>query len=325
MTETARAPSLGDRVASFYLADHPIHPLVVLRVCLGTIMFLQYVLYTPYMADIFGPEGLMAQVKPGGATWVINNYQLVWGMLLAGALCYTLGLFTRVAGLVAIVCHVAFHHQTWTYSWGDGTVGHVFIFYTLLGNPGGRLSIDAWLRRRRDPERAPPETTAAYAIRLIQLHITAIYFMAAWNRVVRPGWQMGRMTYVALNQSVFSRFPATDFFAYQWPLWAATWYTWIIELAAPAVLWLGDRNRTLRIYWVFGLMLMHLGLELTSTIGWWQFYMIVVLTTFLPPEWAQRFVCDAERRLGLAAHDSPAPAPAPAPADSGSDDDGAST
>ncbi len=323
MTEAARAPSLGDRIASFYLADHPIHPLVVLRVGLGAIMFVQYVMYAPYMADIFGPEGIMAQVKPGGATWVMSNYQLVWGLLLAGALCYTLGLFTRVAGLVAIVCHVAFHHQTWTYSWGDGTVGHVFIFYTLLGDPGGRLSLDAWIRRRRDPTRAPPETTAAYAIRLVQLHITAIYFMAAWNRIVRPGWQLGRMTYVALNQSVFSRFPATDWFPYQWPLWAATWYTWVVEIAAPITLW--AKHRTLRIYWVFGLMLMHMGLELTSTIGWWQFYMIVVLTTFLPAEWAERFVRAGERRLGLAAQASPAAASSDASsdADAGGPDGGA--
>ncbi|MCA9718835.1 MAG: HTTM domain-containing protein [Myxococcales bacterium] len=291
----ARAPSLGERVADFYLADYPIYPLALLRVGLGLIMFLQYVLYAPYMADIFGPEGVLVSVN--GPSWVTSNYLLVWGLLLAGALCYTLGLFTRVAGLVAILGHVAFHHQTWTFSWGDGTVGHAFIFYTLLGDPGGRLSLDALLRRRRDPNYALPETTAAYAIRLIQLHVTAIYFMAAWNRVTRAGWRAGRMTYVALSHSVFSRFPSTDWFPYQWPLWAATWYTWIIELGAPVVLWI----RRVRTPWVIGLMLMHLGLELSSTIGWWQFYMLTVLTAFLPSAWSERVVRGAERRLGLVA------------------------
>lgn len=282
-------------VESWYLDPAPVYPIVAMRILLGLWMTLQYVLYAPYMADMFGPDGVVV-VMLDESTWLIEHYRVVWFVLIGASFCYCVGFASRASGLLAIICHVAFHKHAWGFTWGDGTMGHAFIFYTLLGHPGARLSVDAWIRRRLRPDSVPRETIQAWPLRLIQLHVCAVYFMAAVNRIHSLGWLQGRMTAVAISNSLFTRFPNVEWLEYRAILWIATWYTWIVELLAPINLW---RPR-LRTTWVVLLIAMHLGLELSSTIGWWQFYMMTALITFMPPAWPKTVITRAERALGLA-------------------------
>lgn len=292
------------KVVEFYSGDISIYPLVFIRIGLGLICCYRYSIMLPEAGIIFGEQGLMSHVK-GEPTWVMQHLGLVYTGLMIGCVGYLLGAATRVSGALIVAGHIALHYQTWTFAWGDGTTGHLFVFYTLLGNPGGRMSVDAWIRKRRNPDYVLPETTVALAPRLLMMHITAIYFMAAWNRVLNLGWLTGRMTFVALNHGVFSRMVDWDWNQARPYLWLGTWYTWLVELAAPLMLWL----RKPRVLWVFLLMAMHLGLQVTSIIGMWQLNMLTILWVFLPAGWSKTIVHALERRVGLFAPSAARPRP----------------
>jgi hypothetical protein len=295
----------GRAVESFYLGPVSVHHVTCLRIAFGAIMFLQYLTLLPVMDRIFGPAGLVSFLS--GPSWVLEHSAELHRIQLALSLCFMFGLFSRLSGVAIAVIHATFHIEQNIFTWGDGSVGHAFVFYVSLSNPGARLSLDRWLRRRLGRERPPIEQVAAWPLRLLQIHVTAIYFMAAWNRLGSPGWRRGRMTYVALTSSVFGRFPDVHWSRFHTPLWIATWYTLISEAFAPLFLWL----RKTRTVWAVGLILMHIGLELTSTICWWQFYMIACLTTFLPARWLGRIVERLERSLGWAFPETRAPEAVP--------------
>ncbi|MCA9693868.1 MAG: hypothetical protein R3A51_10625 [Nannocystaceae bacterium] len=278
-------------IERFYLGRVSVWRLVALRLGFGVIMTLQYLDYAADMELLFAPDGLLTHVR-GASTFVAEHWQAWWIMTLVGAVAYTAGLLTRVAGLACVIGHIGFHGQGGWFTWGDGVIGHAMLLTTLVGDPGARLSIDAWLRRRLRG-RAPPDEVSILPIRLIQAQIVAVYVAAGLHRIDSEGWWRGRMTFVALANDRFTRFPYLEIHRVKGLLWLGTWYTWLLELFAPIFLWIPR----LGALWAVGLILMHAGLFATSTIGWWQPYMIVAISCYLPLAWVERPLAWIEARL----------------------------
>src|SRR6185295_10720379 len=66
-----------------------------------------------------------------------------------------------------------------------------------LGPAGACLSVDAWLRRRKSapaPDAgagAAPSVSANISLRLIQLHLAALYFVIGVTQLGSPAWFSG--------------------------------------------------------------------------------------------------------------------------------------
>ena len=100
------------------------------------------------------------------------------------------------------------------------------------------------------------------------------------------------MVYDAVTYAFFSRFPGVDWSMFKIPLALSNYVVWGLELFAPR----GLIFKQTRLYFAIGLWCMHLGLELTSTIGWWQFMMMAVLFTYFPTAWSVRLLKPLVRR-----------------------------
>ncbi|MDD9932843.1 MAG: HTTM domain-containing protein [Myxococcales bacterium] len=259
-------------------------PLALVRIGLGLCLFSCYLLYIPHLEAIFGPEGLALAYYEAFAPRdpiAPDHLWLVHGLLLLSSASFTVGFRSRLSGFTLAACHAAFLDVTVMHTWGWSRMMVTFMLYVALANPGGCYSVDRWLAKRSGRERAG--TTAAWPVRILMLHVAIIYLSAGWARLFDESWIRGEMIYVALNFSLYSRHLYLDLQSLKPILVVACWAAWAIEMAAPALLW----PRRTRLPCVFGLMAMHLGLELTATIGFWQLMMISALCIFLPGDWVE--------------------------------------
>ncbi len=115
------------------------------------------------------------------------------GVILA----YTLGLFTRVTGVLSLIALLSYIHRLYPVMiWVPDRILAFLLFYLCLGSSGMYMSIDAWLRKRKAPEPAGtlhPSWGTNVVIRLIQLHVVLVYAMMFIGKLaVEPSWMNGQ-------------------------------------------------------------------------------------------------------------------------------------
>jgi vitamin K-dependent gamma-carboxylase-like protein len=236
----------------------------------------------------------LAQHDLQGLAWVL------YAALLLGAVSFSLGFCTRLAGTIALLLHMTFWALNPDVGWGWTEVIVSLMAYTILAPTGRWYSIDAWLARQPSPCEAP-----AWPMRLMQINVGTMYAVAGWSRIDDPGWLEGKMLYDALTNMWFARF-AIDWHPYRNVLRVFSWGVFVLEPAASVLLWIQPLAR-----WIaLALIAMHLGLELLTNVEWWNYMMIAGLLNFLPPAWVRAGL------EGLAALFTRAPVRAPARLDS---------
>lgn len=272
------ARRMGAAVERWFLADAPIEPLAACRIALGLTLFGYFLLVAPSHALVWGADGIVRHTIASEAA----DPRQVWsGLLLGGALVgsagIALGLFTRAACVVFLAAHLGHTSQIVHFTWGWAMVAPVLVGYLLVSRSHHRWSLDAW--RRGEAARVAP----AWPLRLFQVNAVAIYLAAAWHRIDDGGWLRGEMVFEAITATAFSRAPGLDAHLMPWrgALEVLCWITWVVELAAPFLLWF----RRTRPWIAVALIGVHLGLEVSAFVGAWQLMMVSVLLTCLPARW----------------------------------------
>jgi hypothetical protein len=301
--------SAPGRVTEWFFGSVPVHVMVVNRVILGAVLFLHALSRVPEFGALYGATGgawtaahrdfvssflardlsppLLAAVS-GLAALPPEARQIalvaLYAGLLASSLAFALGLFTRTAGLVAVLLHLLFVavHPFAFYGWGSMIAP--FAIYVALSRAGDFASLDA-LRRRSKGEPEPDEMVPAWPMRLLQVHVAAMYFHSGFARIDDPDWLQGEVLFEALTRALFTRF-SFDLFFWKPALLMLSYAVFLLEPAAALLLWV-PRVRTLC---ALALLAMHVILELLTNVGWWNFIMIGGLLAFLPPPWIARLV-----------------------------------
>ncbi|MBN9121717.1 MAG: hypothetical protein J0I06_21690, partial [Planctomycetes bacterium] len=227
------------------------------------------------------------------------------GILLLIAL-WTLGLFTRVTGVLVWIAVVGYIHRTQQVLFGMDTMMNIILFYLMIGNSGAALSLDRLIGRYRaaraslrrsgaidDPTRAylaspPPSKGAGFALRLIQVHFCFIYIAAGLSKLKGGAWWNGQAFWdVVVN-------PEFTLMQYQWyedglramarikPVYHAmaaggVWSTLFIEIAGPFLLW--TRLRWLIIFLATA---MHAVIGVMMGLNLFELLMIIMLVAFMP-------------------------------------------
>ena len=283
------------KLEGFFFASYRQESLYICRVILGLSLFAHYatLLAIGKVENTFGPDGLIgarlsahipemtgaARPEDFGFQFLQNfaSMETIWFLyfiILAAALLFAVGFKTRWAGGIALLLHLLFHHQNEFAYWGWGDLINPFLMYTLLGNSGRWYSVDAWISEKKW---RPPTAVFgdAWPIRLIQLHVTTVYIVAAWARWDDPNWINGTMLYGILVDPLFGRI-GSDWLKFKAVLVATCYTSWSIELAAPLLLWVKPTRRA----WTILLITLHIGLEGLTLVGYWNFLMLAVLSSF---------------------------------------------
>jgi hypothetical protein len=258
--------------------------------------FLLFAPQVPYQFSIYTAFSTPAEVAVAfGLTGVIY-------------LAYTLGLYTRLAQILALVCLTSLNQRNLMFEDGGMSVTIALGVWTLFLPLGDFYSIDA-LRREarvrgivarvalRQARRVPVHSLAVTAI---ILQIVAIYWL---NVVHKTGvtWREGSAVHYVLWQNRVNT-SIGNWLAYHEPGWFSpltTWGTIVAEAAIPLLVlspWLRTYARTLAFLFALGL---HGGIALVMTLGPFSYAMLALVSLMIPALTLQRLAGLIPRHVRL--------------------------
>jgi hypothetical protein len=290
---------------TFWFRPEPTSTIAVVRIVFGFVATLWTLSQAPALLTFFGPDGVVPEAPVlGPGDWTLLNVSTsapvvvgLWAATLLGALGVMVGFKTRLATIVLFIGVVSFaRRDPYVLNAGD-TLLRTLAFYFIFSPAGAALSLDRW-RRARDtfwefPLRAP------WALRLMQIQVSIIYFSTVWEKLQGSRWRDGTAVSYALRIGDVHRFPTPGFLADSVVMSEVmTFGTLLVELSLAIFVW----NRTLR-PWVLALgVSLHLSIELSMMVGFFSLLMLTTYLAFLPPETASRLVLSirrwTRRRLG---------------------------
>ena len=284
----------------FWFAPQPTSTLALFRIAFGLVVTAWTASLAPDLLAFFGPHGILPEPQPrlpgewgllvgAGAPTVVALYVAT----LVGAVALKLGLFTRVAAVVVLVGVLSFEQRNpLITNSGDGLVRNL-AFYCALAPSGTALSLDRWRTARAEFWRFPAR--APWALRLVQIQVSAGYLSAVWHKVSSDHWRDGTAVSYALRMQDYQRFAVPDRLTASVPLVEAlTFGTLALELALAVLVW----NRAVRPGVLALGVVLHLSIDYALLVGFFGLAMLVAYLAFLAPATATRLVLAVRDGVG---------------------------
>src|SRR5439155_4090138 len=125
----------------------------------------------------------------------------------------TAGFCTRVTSVLSLLAALSYIHRAPSTLFGMDTIMNIALLYLSIGASGAALSVDRWLAlrwaRRKGKETGqflfpPPQTSANFALRLMQIHICIIYFASGTSKLLVASWWNGNAVWGTMANYAFS-------------------------------------------------------------------------------------------------------------------------
>ena len=285
--------------------------LALIRLLAGGMMLYTHFVWSFDLAGFIGRDGYTpVEMLKGMPTrdvtvwslfdWIGPNW-LLWTvhiLALGVFACLFLGLFSRVAAVLAYLLAVSYVHRVTPGAfYGLDKANCMMAMYLMLGPCGARYSLDRlWRLRRGDASEPAPSTAANVAIRLLQLHLCVVYFFSALAKIEGNTWRVGTAMWWAAANYEYQSLPLT--WLADWPILIAffTHLTVFWELSYAFLVW----NRFTRPWMIWTAVAVHGGIALFMGMITFGLAMIFANLSFLKPETVRRWVDPVASRVSLA-------------------------
>ena len=274
-------------------------PICMFRILLAARVFLSSLTWAPDLFTWFGYDGIvsvetMRQYEefnrlslldwlPPDNRFVLSLYVL----LLLSALSLMVGFKSRLSALILFICLASFHHRNLLIFHSGDTLMRVCLFLLLFGPIDRMYAIDS---RGKAPAQASP-----WVQNLLRFQIAIVYAHSFFSKMEGSTWWDGTAIYYALHMEDFYRFPVPLLFDNIMTVKLATWSTLVIELALWTLIWI----RGLRYYVLAAGVILHLGIDWSMNLPFFEDLMIASYVLFLKPEDIERFVLFVRQVLNL--------------------------
>jgi hypothetical protein len=272
--------------------------------------------YIKAYSDRWGVDPRQAYAK-GQPIWSIWFHvtdpqwmQVVHSAILVTIFLFTIGFCTRVTSVLTWAAMLSYIHRSSITLFGMDTIMIVAVLYLTIGPSGAALSVDRLLARYRATrqalrnnlpvpalDRPEPRISANLALRLMQIHICIIYFVAGISKLQGELWWNGNAVWATMANYEFSpvRFQLyADFLAWlprhRW-LWETvttglTYATLAFEIGFPFLIWLPRLRWTMLVSAV----LMHLSIAFFMGLDTFGLMMLTLVLSFVPMGAVYRFL-----------------------------------
>jgi hypothetical protein len=258
-------------------------PMAALRIAVGLLTIGWTLSLLPDAQTFLGGDGVqrgLPHYDSGAWAVPVGPPYVVLAVLLAAAVALVLGWRTRVVAVVVWLLLLAVQRRDpWILNSGDLLLREL-AFFVMLMPAGETWSLDA---RRRQVERL----RAPWALRLVQMQVSAIYLFSVWAKVRGTTWNDGTAVGIALQLQDLQRFAVPASVSTSLLVSAVLTYS---SLAVEASLAFGLWLPRLR-YWVMAAGIgLHLGIEASLLIGWFSLAIVSSYVAFVPPDHLRRAV-----------------------------------
>ncbi len=196
-------------------------------------------------------------------------------LLMVQSALLLLGVWSRFQAACIFILLTSFQHRNVLIVDGQDIVMRWFVFMMIFMPLDHRWS----LARIILGTTSSATSASAWALRLFQIEMTAIYFSTAFMKVAGATWRDGTaLYYVARADDVFGRFGVPDaIFETPWIVKLCTWTVLAVEIFIPFGLWI-PRLRWMALVLALGL---HLSIEYSMNLFLFQWLMMAGLISFL--------------------------------------------
>jgi hypothetical protein len=268
----------------------------IFRILIGFQVLLCALFWGPRLLTWFGEKGVESaqavNLWYGSARFDLltlfgsSDTVTIWlyFVLIAAAICLTLGLFTRSSTLLVWLLLLSFHNRNYfILNAGD----HLLCFCTflLIFAPADKMySLDSWIKKKVN-NAASDALCEPWIQRLLQILVCAVYYQAFTTKLSGSTWLNGTAVYYVLHCDEFQRFHHLQFFDQFLVYQFLNWTTLGIEFSLFSLVWIKEFR-----YWVLlcGLIL-HLGIECTMALGLFEYTTISLYVNFVDPQLVARF------------------------------------
>ena len=273
----------------------------IIRLLGGWMLFYNLAVWMLDLEAFFGDNGLqpLSAVKtlyvnrPIFSFWLWTGDQYLWPMHIACLVIsamFCLGFATRVTSILSFLITISYSQRVPIANFGFDQILGMLCLYLSVGPSGAAVSMDSLIRRwwlgRKGLVAAPRKfASARVAMRLIQLHLCAIYFWAGFAKLKGPSWWTGEALWRVIANEEYQTMDLT------WMAWVP-WLPFLIahvtiawEIFFIVLVW----NPKFRPLMLFIGVLMHVGIG--AFLGMWTFGLIMAFAylAFSDPDlWRHR-------------------------------------
>jgi hypothetical protein len=244
---------------------------------------------------LFGPRGVVqwslseAMTAPGmpRTRWLVellapfdisetNVVRSLFFLYIAGLSALLFGWFTRVAAVVAWLTHLMVMMSERTALYGVDDFANIMLFYAIWMPVGAYWSLDALAGRVS----SAPSLEARVGLRVLQLHLCAVYFTSGVEKALQPPYQWwdGEVIWRTSLLPEFGQFDMTWMADYPLLPKLAAWSSLAIEVFYPFFVW----PRATRKFWALATVGMHLGIAiLMGLVSFGAFMMVLTASAWL--------------------------------------------
>jgi hypothetical protein len=290
---------------AFWFAPTETSTLAVVRILYGLVVIGWSLSMLPDLGAFYSSHGVLptqpapAALGLGTSAWgVLSGFNsqaaltTLYVATVAGAICLTVGLATRLASIVVFIGTLSLTRRNPFIDNSGDVLIRIIAFYLMLAPAGAALSMDRWLRARDRFWEFQPR--APWALRLLQIQMSILYLSAVWDKV-RSGssWNDGTALSYVLRIKDVQRFSLPTFTTDSPVINLMTYGTLAIELGLGVLVW----NRKLRPWVLVAGIALHLGIDYTIRVGWFSYAVIAALISFVPAASMSRALLGARERV----------------------------
>jgi len=270
----------------------------MIRICAGAMLFYTHLVWSLDLTAFVGPDGWLPSqsvemLQQGTYAWsylwwIEDSPALLWTAHIAALVVFallTVGLWTRVTSILALVAALAYVERLTGALFGLDQINVMLALYLAIGPSGDAFSLDRWLKGRKAG--APPPVrhswTANLAIRLIQIHMCVIYLFAGMAKLTGPAWWDGTALWMAFGNMEYQSLDMTWMAYYPLLINVMTHVTVFWELSYSALVW----PRLTRPVVLLLAIPLHMGIAICLGMITFGLAMLIGNMAFLSPEFVR--------------------------------------
>jgi hypothetical protein len=279
----------------------------LMRILTGIMLLYTHAVWGLALDDFLGPDGwisrdlveLVQTNQFAYSLWWLVPARWLWpayAVMMVILTLFTVGLWTRATSLLSLLIVISFVNRLPEALFGLDKLNVIVTFYLAIGPSGTALSLDRWLARRRagQPQLARKSVSAAFVLRLIQVHMCIVYFFAGISKLQGVAWWNGLAMWLAFGNLEYQSADMTWLAWHPWMVNFLTHFTALWELSFCVLVWIP----LLRPLVLVASVIMHVAIG--ACLGLWTFSLIMLVgcASFLPTQGVGRLVAALTSRQG---------------------------
>lgn len=209
-------------------------------------------------------------------------------LYLLTSLTVMIGFKTRISTFVCFILMVSMQNRNWAILNSGDTLMRCMLFLMVFAPTHVKYSVDSYLAAKKGTPFG--DQIPIFTVRLMQLQFSLVYLATTLFKLKGYDWVDGTAVYYTSRLVNFQRVVLPIVFDFPFLVKFATWSALFIEFSMGTLVWFKE----LRIPVLIAGLLLHLGIEISMSIGFFEWVMIAAYILFLEPkevEWLRiRFV-----------------------------------